>query len=64
MQALKSFVCSYPAAQKHKLGLSLPPTDVELPGHATHDVLEIAPKVVPYVFTPYNVHATEPTVGL
>ena len=64
MQASKSFVCSYPALQKHNSGLSLPLTDVELPAHPTHDVLEIAAKVVPYAFTPHNVHATEPTVGL
>jgi len=52
VQESKVVVCSYPTLQKHNShsGLSLPLTEVELPGHTTHDALEIAATVEPYAF--------------
>jgi hypothetical protein len=57
MHASNVIVCSNPATQKHNSGLSLPLTDVELPGHGTQDVFEIAASVMPYLFTSHNVQA-------
>ncbi len=64
MHLSKESDCSNPLSQKQSSGLSLPLTDVKLPGQFRQDAFEISATVMPYLLMSHNVQACEPLVSL